>query len=45
VWQLRCVRIGKQDPRLFEIPRGYAKLPPEAAASLLGLRIGGPAGR
>ena len=41
VWQLRRVRIGKQDPMLFEIPRGYAKLPPEAAASLLGLRIGG----
>jgi hypothetical protein len=45
VWQLRRVRIGKQDPMLFEIPRGYAKLPPETAASLLGLRIGGPAGR
>jgi hypothetical protein len=45
VWQLRRVRIGKQDPMLFLIPRGYAKLPPEAAASLLGLRIGGPAGR
>jgi hypothetical protein len=45
VWQLRHVRIGKQDPMLFEIPRGYAKLPPEAAAPLLGLRIGGPAGR
>jgi hypothetical protein len=45
MWQLRRVRIGKQDPTLFEIPRGYAKLPPEAAASLLGLRIGGPAGR
>jgi hypothetical protein len=45
VWQLRRVRIGNQDPMLFEIPRGYAKLPREAAASLLGLRIGGPAGR
>ena len=45
VWHLRRVRIGKQDPMLFEIPRGYAKLPPEAAASLLGLRIGGPVGR
>jgi hypothetical protein len=44
VWQLRRVRIGKQDPMLFEIPRGYAKLPSEAAASLLGLRIGGPGG-
>jgi hypothetical protein len=45
VWQLRRVRIGKQDPALFEIPRGYAKLPAEAAAPLLGLRIGGPGGR
>jgi hypothetical protein len=45
VWQLRRVRVGKQDPLLFEIPRGYATLPLEAAAPLLGLRIGGPVGR
>ncbi len=43
VWQLRHVRIGKQDPGLFEVPRGYAKLAPEAAAPLLGLRLRGPA--
>jgi hypothetical protein len=45
VWQLRHVRIGNQDPALFEIPRGYAKLPAEGAAPLFGLRIGWPAGR
>jgi hypothetical protein len=40
-WYLHRVKIGKQDPGLFEVPRGYAKLPPEAAATLLGLRLGG----
>jgi hypothetical protein len=45
VWRLRRVRIGKQDPGLFEVPRGYAKLPPEAAATLLGLRLGGSVSR
>ena len=35
-WYLHRVKIGKQDPGLFEVPRGYAKLPPEAAASCLG---------
>jgi hypothetical protein len=37
-WELRQVRIGRQDPALFEIPPGYTKLPPEAAAILMGLR-------
>jgi len=38
-WELRNVRIGSQDAALFEVPSGYSKLPPEAAASLLGLRL------
>jgi hypothetical protein len=38
-WELRHVKIGAQDAALFEIPRGYAKLPPEAAAPLLGMRL------
>jgi hypothetical protein len=38
-WELRQVRIGRQDPALFEIPPGYTKLPPEAAAILMGLRL------
>lgn len=44
-WELRHVAIGKQDAALFEIPRGYAKLPPEAAASLLGMHWAQPPGR
>jgi hypothetical protein len=38
-WELRRVRIGRQDPALFEVPPGYTKLPPEAAAILMGLRL------
>ncbi|HEY1301355.1 MAG TPA: hypothetical protein VGF07_12720 [Stellaceae bacterium] len=38
-WELRHVVIGKQSAALFEVPAGYAKLPPEAAAALLGLRV------
>jgi hypothetical protein len=38
-WELRHVRIGRQDATLFEIPRGYTTMPPEAAATLLGLRF------
>ncbi len=38
-WELRNVRIGRQDAALFEAPAGYSKLPPEAAAQLLGLRL------
>jgi hypothetical protein len=38
-WQLHQVKIGRQDAALFEVPRGYTKLPPEAAAPLLGMRL------
>jgi hypothetical protein len=38
-WQLHHVAIGRQDAALFEVPRHYAKLPLEAAAPLLGMRI------
>ena len=38
-WELRHVRIGRQDPGLFEIPKGFGKLRPEAVAPLLGLRL------
>ena len=38
-WELRDVKIGKQDAALFEVPQGYAKLPAKAAATLLGLRL------
>jgi hypothetical protein len=39
-WQLHHVKIGRQDAMLFEVPRNYVKLPPEAAAPLLGIRLG-----
>jgi hypothetical protein len=42
-WELRHVKIGDQAPALFEVPNGYAKLPPEAAAALLGMKLGRPA--
>jgi hypothetical protein len=38
-WQLYHVKIGRQDVTLFEIPRGYTKLPLEAAAPLLRMRV------
>ena len=38
-WELSHIAIGNQDPALFEVPPGYSKLPPEAAATLLGLRF------
>jgi hypothetical protein len=44
-WELRQVKIGKQDAALFEVPQGYAKLPPEAAAPLLGMRLARPSAR
>jgi len=44
-WELRHVKIGKQEAALFEVPRGYAKLPPEAAAPLLGMRLARPPAR
>jgi hypothetical protein len=44
-WELRHVKIGTQDAALFEVPRDYAKLPPEAAAPLLGMRLARPPAR
>ncbi|MBV8936361.1 MAG: hypothetical protein JO095_11220 [Alphaproteobacteria bacterium] len=44
-WELSHVRIGAQEASLFEIPSGYAKLPPEAAAPLLGMRLARPSAR
>jgi len=41
-WELRHVKVGKQDAALFEIPSGYAKLPPAAAVPLLGIRLARP---
>jgi len=38
-WQLRHVKIGRQDAALFEVPPSYTKLPPEAVVPLLGMRI------
>ena len=38
-WELRHVQIGEQDARLFKVPADYSKLPPQAAATLLGLRL------
>jgi hypothetical protein len=38
-WELRHVQIGEQDANLFEVPPDYSKLPPEAAATLFGLRL------
>ena len=44
-WELRHVKIGQQDAALFEVPPGYAKLPPEAAGPLLGMRLARPHAR
>ena len=44
-WELRHVKIGNQDKALFEVPQGFAKLPPEAAAPLLGMRLARPPAR
>jgi hypothetical protein len=41
-WELRDVKLGRQDERLFEVPQGHAKLSPEAAAPLLGMRLATP---
>src|SRR6266446_3884132 len=38
-WELRHVKIGPQPAALFEAPQGFSKLPPEAIAPLLGLRL------
>jgi hypothetical protein len=38
-WELSQVRIGPQAASLFEPPPGLSKLPPEALAPLLGLKL------
>ena len=38
-WELNHVKLGPQPAALFEAPEGYSKLPPEAIAPLLGLRL------
>ncbi|HTV90213.1 MAG TPA: hypothetical protein VME41_14460 [Stellaceae bacterium] len=38
-WELSHVRLGPQPAALFAAPHGYAKLPAEAIAPLLGLRL------
>ena len=38
-WELSHVRTGPQPAGLFEAPQGFSKLPPEAIAPLLGLKI------
>ena len=40
-WELSGVKTGPQPAGLFEPPKGMAKLPPEAIAPLLGLRLKG----
>jgi hypothetical protein len=42
-WELSHVRIGPQPASLFEAPPGFSKLPPEAVAPLLGLKLKSPA--
>jgi len=38
-WELSHVKIGPQPAALFEPPRGFSKLPAEAVAPLLGMRL------
>jgi hypothetical protein len=38
-WELSHVKIGPQPAALFETPQGLSKLPPEAIAPLLGLKL------
>ena len=38
-WELSHVKLGAQPADLFEAPHGYSKLPAEAVAPLLGLRL------
>jgi hypothetical protein len=40
-WELSHVHVGAQPAALFEPPPGFAKLPPEAVAPLLGLKLKG----
>ena len=38
-WELSHVKVGPQPAALFEAPKGFSKLPPEAVAPLLGLQL------
>ena len=38
-WELNHVKIGPQPASLFEAPAGFSRLPPEAVAPLLGLKL------
>ncbi|HEY1795524.1 MAG TPA: hypothetical protein VGG57_05340 [Stellaceae bacterium] len=38
-WELSHVKIGPQPDALFEVPQGFNKLPAEALAPLLGLKL------
>jgi hypothetical protein len=38
-WLLSKVKIGPQPAALFDAPSGYSKLPPEAVAPLLGMKL------
>jgi hypothetical protein len=38
-WELSHVKIGPQPAALFETPQGFSRLPPEAIAPLLGLKL------
>lgn len=38
-WELHHVKIGPQPAAMFEAPAGFSKLPAEAVAPLLGLRL------
>ena len=38
-WELTHVKVGPQPADLFEAPHGYSKLPAEAVAPLLGLKL------
>ena len=40
-WELSGVKTGPQPASLFEPPKGLSRLPPEALAPLLGLRLKG----
>lgn len=38
-WELSHVKLGPQPAELFDPPQGYSKLPAEAVAPLLGMRL------
>jgi len=40
-WELTHVTLGSQPGSLFEAPKGFTKLPAEAIAPLLGLKLKG----